>query len=124
MKAVFHRNVWLGLGAVLLLTGLAVGVPLVADDDDNDDGQEVAVAVNDLPEAIQRALQGIEIEEAEAVTNGDRVIYEVAIEVDDDVEIELQLTANARLVGVEIEKGEGDDNDDESDDDDDERDDN
>lgn len=113
MKAVFGRNVWIGMGVVLLITGLVVGVPLVADDEDDADEQEVAVTVDDLPEAIQRALQGVEIEEAEAVTTGDRVIYEVVIEVDDDVEIELQLTANARLVGVEIEEENEDDDDDE-----------
>jgi hypothetical protein len=115
---------WLGgLSAALLSIGVFCSLPLVADDDD-DDAQEEEIAVEELPEAIRDALSGVEIDEAERVARGDRVIFEVAIEVG-EAEFELQLTRDARLVGVEVEEGEdeeGDDDEEEGEDDDDDED--
>jgi hypothetical protein len=114
---------WLGGLGFVLLAGLFVAFPLSAFDDDDDAGEE-EIAVDELPEAIREALAGVEIEDADRTVRGDRVIFEVAIEVD-DAEIELQLTQNARLVGVEVdsEEDEDDDSDDSEVDDSDDRDD-
>jgi hypothetical protein len=113
MKIPLNRS-WLGgLSAALLSIGVLCSLPLVADDDD-EDSQEEEIAVEELPEVIRDALSGIEIDEAERVARGDRVIFEVAIEVG-EAEFELQLTRDARLVGVEVEEGEdeGEDDDEE-----------
>ncbi len=110
MSASLNR-IWLGgLGIGLLTIGIIAVLPVAADDDDEDDAGEVEISVEDLPEAIREALEGVEIDDVDRVTFRDRVIYEVAIELD-DAEIELQLTNDARLVGVEIED-EGDDSED------------
>lgn len=114
---------WLGgLGLALLGIGIIATLPVAADDDDDDDAGEVEIAVEDLPEAIREALEGVEIEDVDRVTFRDRVIFEVAIELDDS-EIEMQLTNDARLVGVEIEEeGDDEEEDDDSDEDGDEED--
>jgi hypothetical protein len=117
MKTLLNRY-WLGgFGVALLTVGIIYSLPVAADDDDNNE-QEEEIAVEELSEAIREALSGIEIDEAERVERGDRVIFEVTIEVG-EAEVELQLTRDARLVGVEVEEEEDEEGEDDEDGDDD-----
>ena len=89
----------------------AVGVQAL---DDDDKGDEREISLKEAPEAIRKALEGVDVDEIEVETENGQTVYDVVLEID-DLEIELELTADAKLIGVEIE-----DEDDSNDDDDEE----
>ena len=89
----------------LLVPGLAVAMMAVPDEDEKE------ISVKDLPDAIQKALEGVDVDEVESTSSG----YEIDIE-EDDIEIALRLDKDGRLLDIEIqEEDKGDDDSDEDD---------
>ena len=92
--------------AVTLLAMSVGGTALLALDDE----EEREIAFSDLPQVIQAALDGVDVDEAEVNMKDGKRVYEVEIEAD-DVEVELILAEDGRLLGVEIEVEEKEDED-------------
>ncbi|MCA9026206.1 MAG: hypothetical protein KDA86_13440 [Planctomycetaceae bacterium] len=94
-----HRSILLLTLALLTISAYSTSLRAFAD---NDDENEQTIALKELPQVIQDALKGVEVEEVEKETKDGKTVYEVEIEAD-DVEIELTLSASGQLLGVEIE---------------------
>ncbi len=85
---------------------------------------EEGIAVESLPEpvlaAVMAAHPGAEVDEAEMITTGDVVGYQVDVEVAEDQEFELLVSPDGQILSSEqIADGDDDDGDDDDDDDDD-----
>jgi len=89
---------------VLSVPGLAAAMMALPEE------AEQEISVQELPDAIQKTLKGVVIDEVEVSLSG----YEVEIE-QAGIEIELRLDKDGRLLGVEIEDEDGDDSDNDED---------
>ena len=87
-----------------------------ADDEEDDDGQDVAMALGDIPEAIKQAalaaIPGLALTEAERETEDGATVYSLEGTAGGE-RVEVEVSADGKV--LEIERG--DDEDDDEDDD-------
>lgn len=102
-----HRA--LSLIVVLSVPGLAAAMLALPEE------VEQEISVQELPDAIQKGLKGVVIDEVEVSSSG----YEIEIE-QAGIEVELRLDKGGRLLGIEIEDDSNNDADDQQGDDDEE----